>query len=171
MNRHIRMNKQITRMKQLIIALFTTILFLSVGTETKAQSYKNAIGVRLGACNGLTFKTWLAESRAVDLSLNYIYGSEYSTYCLTGLYEVHMNTNILPHLLWYYGGGGSLGSKRHKNVDNGKLFISIDGVIGLDYKFEKEPINLSLDWKPAVQFAPLALFDGGGLNLSIRYTF
>ena len=63
MNRHIRMNKQITRMKQLIIALFTTILFLSVGTETKAQSYKNAVGVRLGACNGLTFKTWLAESK------------------------------------------------------------------------------------------------------------
>lgn len=187
------MKKQIMQMKQLIIAFFTIILFLSTGIETKAQSCKHggvrwggtdnsipllncfcakhAVGVRLGIGNGITYKTFIAEHRAVDFSLYFSSGRDYSTFRLTGLYEIHTNTDITPGLLWYYGGGASVGSRRSKRIDTSDTLLSVNGVVGLDYKFERAPINLSLDWQASVEVVPSAKLDLGGLSLAIRYTF
>jgi hypothetical protein len=30
--------------------------------------------------------------------------------------------------------------------------VGIDGVLGLDYKFNGAPINMSLDWQPSFEF-------------------
>jgi len=179
-------------MKKIFLSLFTVILFLSTGIETKAQSCKNggvrwgtdnsipllscfcakhAVGVRLGIGNGITYKTFIAEHRAMDFSLDFSSGGDYSTFRLTGLYEIHTNMDITPGLLWYYGGGASVGSRRSKPIDKSDTLLSVDGVVGLDYKFEKAPINLSLDWLASVEVAPSAKLDLGGLSLAIRYTF
>jgi hypothetical protein len=32
------------------------------------------------------------------------------------------------------------------------LTIGIDGVLGLDYKFNGAPINVSIDWQPSFEF-------------------
>ena len=158
-------------MKKIFLSLFTIILFLSTITETKAQSYKHAVGVRLGTGNGVTYKTFIAEHSALDFSLDFSTGGDYSTFRLTGLYEFHADTDITPGLLWYYGGGASVGSRRNKRLDTNDTLLSADGVVGLDYKFERAPINLSLDWQASMEVTPSAKLDLGGLSLSIRYAF
>jgi hypothetical protein len=48
--------------------------------------------------------------------------------------------------------------------------IGVDGVLGLDYKINGAPINLSLDWQPSFTFSGYSYFEGGWGGLGIRYT-
>lgn len=154
-------------------ALFCLIcsLIFFFNSEVKAQEYKNAIGGRFGVSNGVTFKTFLNQADALDLILNFRSTSTHSYFRLVGLYEVHAPLSDIAGLNWFYGGGGSIGSARNKATDKDDFAVSLDGVLGLDYKFNGAPINISLDWKPAINIAPETEFDGEGLGLSLRFTF
>jgi len=158
------------RKKILFIAL--TAFALLFFTETKAQ-YKNAFGVRLGDAYGVTFKTFLQSDKALDFILNVKNNKNYSLFRLSALYEKHLPVNLdgLPGLRWYYGGGGTIGSYNYKRSDESDLFLSVDGVLGLDYKFNGAPINLSLDWKPGLRLIPETDFDANGIGFSIRIAF
>ena len=78
---------------------------------------------------------------------------------------------------WYIGPGVHIGaySDNHHHHDgddhHSHPAIGIDGVIGLDYKFNGAPINLSLDWQPSFEFADGHGFIGSWGGLGIRYTF
>lgn len=159
-------------MKKLLFLTLTAGLFLVASTEIKAQTYKNAIGGRLGTANGITFKTFVNKNNALDFILNFQDKKDYSYFRFTGLYEIHNPINNAPGLNWYYGIGGTIGNRhlKHGN-ENNDLLLSVDGVLGLDYKFTDAPINLSLDWKPAIEVVPETQFDAQGLGLSIRFTF
>ena len=160
-------------MKQLIFTCLTAIFLLTAGS-LRAQDYKNAIGGRFGAANGITFKTFLTERNAIDAILNFRSTKSYSSLALTGLYEVHTPFTLFPNtpgFSWYYGAGGSIGSYKDKSTDEEDFRLSIDGVLGLDYKFVDAPINISLDWKPAIDLTPETGFDGQGVALSLRFTF
>lgn len=153
-------------MKKLFTSVFA-FLFILATTDSKAQLYDRAIGVRLGTYNGITYKTKVADNHAIDFSLNYAVRNNDDSFYFTGLYEVHADAgHILPNLLWFYGAGGSIGSRQHSG-----LLLAVDGVIGLDYKFEGEPINISLDWKPALELAPAGRLNMAGVGISVRYTF
>jgi len=159
-------------MKKLLLSIVLTTVMTLFFSETKAQ-YKNALGVRLGDSYGVTFKTFLRPDRALDFILNVKDRHTYSVFRLTGLYEQHLPVNLegLPGLRWYYGGGGTIGSFHDKRTDASQFYLSADGVIGLDYKFNGAPINLSLDWKPALELTPETDFDARGVGLSVRITF
>lgn len=159
-------------MKKLLFLTLTSALLLLAGSETQAQTYKYGIGGRLGTANGITFKTFVDRNSALDFILNFQDKKDYSYFRFTGLYEIHNPINNAPGLNWYYGVGGTIGNRHLKvgNEDN-DLLLSVDGVIGLDYKFTDAPINLSLDWKPAIEVVPETQFDAQGLGLSIRFTF
>jgi hypothetical protein len=158
-------------MKKSFLFCLTLGLILFFNTQTQAQEYKNAIGGRFGVSNGVTFKTFLNDTKALDFILNFRSTGTYSAFRVVGLYEVHAPVSDLKGLNWFYGGGGSLGSIKNKVTDNDDFAISLDGVLGLDYKFTNAPINLSLDWKPAINISPDTEFDGEGLGLSLRFTF
>jgi len=160
------------------------LLFLMVGSlglfhqEAKAQAlgtdYKNAIGGRFGIANGLTYKHFLNNTNALDFIVNFrAKKNVYSTFRVIGLYEVHLPINNAPGLRWYYGGGGGIGVYDYKGDGNGNsdVAVSLDGVLGLDYKFNGAPINISLDWKPALDITPDTGFDAEGFGLSIRFAF
>lgn len=157
--------------KCILFFLFTGILLLKTNSS-KAQ-YQNAIGVRLGDASGVTFKTFLDSDKALDIILDLKSRNKYSLFRLTGLYEKHLPLGFdeVPGIRWYYGGGGSIGNYRNKVKDENQLYLSADGVIGLDYKFDTAPINLSLDWKPSLELSPSPDFNGNGLGLSVRITF
>ena len=160
-------------MKKIFLLCLTTGLILFAQQESKAQqTYKNALGGRLGTANGITYKTFISGDRALDFILNFRSNDDVSTFRFTGLYEIHNNINNAPGLRWYYGPGATVGSRNYKNDrrDN-DLVASIDGVLGLDYKFDGAPINLALDWKPAIEITPNTEFDAEGFGLSIRFTF
>ena len=157
-------------MKKLLLLCLTAGLLLSFQKSANAQSYKNAIGVRIGPYNGVNFKTFLNTNKALDLNLSFRNNDNFKRVFLTGLYEVHNPINGAAGLLWYYGGGGSIGS--YKNDDfEGDLFLSADGVLGLDYKIDGAPLNLAIDWRPRLELTPNTNFGTGDVGLAIRLTF
>lgn len=76
---------------------------------------------------------------------------------------------------WYVGPGVHVGvwNDRYKNrYDDEGAYFGVDGVLGLDFKFNGAPINLSLDWQPSFSFGTdRAGFDGAWGGFAIRYTF
>jgi hypothetical protein len=153
------------------ILCLTFIATAAFYSSSYAQNYKNAIGGRFGAANGVTFKTSVGTDKMLDIIANFRSTHDYNYFRLTGLYEIYNPIADAPGLGWYYGFGGSLGSVKYKPTSSSDLYLSVDGVLGLDYKFKDAPINLSLDWKPALELAPDTGFDASGLGLSIRFTF
>ena len=155
-------------MKRLILPLLITGLALVTSQQVNAQ-YRNAVGVRLGDAYGITYKTFIQSDRALDFILNVRNRNNDSHFILTGLYEVHNPINGAPGLQWYYGGGASLGSINYKHDDrNNDIYLSADGVLGLDYVIPNSPLNLSLDWKPALVLTPYSGFYERGVGLSVR---
>lgn len=156
--------------KFLTIFCLAAATILTASVTTKAQSYKNAIGGRFGAANGISFKTGLNKSAMLELIGNFRSNSNVSWFNLTGLYEVYNPINGAQGLNWYYGGGATIGSTKVKGFDS-QAYLSVNGVLGLDYKFNGAPINISADWVPALQIAPDTGFWGGDIGLGIRFTF
>ncbi len=157
-------------MKRIIFSCMLTGFLLLSASNVNAQ-YKNALGVRLGDAYGITYKTFIQSDRALDFILNVRNRKNQNDFSLTGLYEVHNPINGAEGLRWYYGGGGSVGSINYKNDNDDRdndLYLSVDGVLGLDYVVPGAPLNLSLDWKPALVLTPYTGFYERGVGLSIR---
>lgn len=157
-------------MKKLLLLCLTAGIIMFARTSVNAQNYENAIGVRLGPYNGVNFKTFLHSNKALDLNLAFRNHNDYKRVFFTALYEVHNPINGAPGLLWYYGGGGSIGSLRY-NHEDGDVFLSADGVLGLDYKISGAPLNLAIDWRPRLELTPDADFGSGDVGVAIRLTF
>lgn len=165
-------------MKKLALLLLTIGCIAFSNQEVKAQAtgtdYKNAIGGRFGVANGVTFKHFMNRRDALDFILNFrSKRNDYSSFRLTGLYEIHNPIQNAAGLQWYYGVGGSIGSYTYKGNNNrdSDVYLSIDGVLGLDYKFDGAPINIALDWKPSFDITPNQGLYFDGVGLSIRFAF
>lgn len=158
-------------MKKLILTLLVGTVLLTLTTNSaNAQNYKNAIGGRFGNANGISFKTGLKKNAMLELIGNFRSNKSFSYAQLTALYEVYNPIGGAAGLSWYYGGGGSIGSAKAKGGD-GAVFLGLNGVLGLDYKFKDAPINLSLDWIPTFQITPNSGFYEGDIGLGVRFTF
>jgi len=150
-------------MKKGILLLST---FIVITLSTKAQDYTNAVGVRLGAnspaiTSGFTIKHFLNETNAVEG----IVGIANSGLGLCGLYEWYHPIESVAHLKWFIGAGGYASFRRSTSA------IGAAGIIGLDYKFEEVPLNLSLDWKPELNLITNVGFNGNTVGVAIRYVF
>ena len=151
-----------------------TVLLLSGVYLVKAQShsatgtdYQTALGVKIWDGGGISLKHFINDSRAVE-GIGYFYKRGFR---LTALYEIHYDISGAPGLKWYVGPGAHLGVYNDKYYRENRAVLGIDGVIGLDYKFNNAPINLSLDWQPTFEFANDFGFNGSWGGLGIRYTF
>jgi hypothetical protein len=151
-------------MKNLLFALGLICSFSAF-----SQDYKTAIGVRAGLANGLTVKHFISSDRAVEGILS----TRWSGFNITGLYEIHANAFNDSHWNWYYGFGAHLGSFDGNDSwgDDGVNYtiIGVDGIIGLEYRIDDIPINLSLDWKPALNLIGYTGFWADGFAISVRY--
>ena len=80
---------------------------------------------------------------------------------------------MLAGLYWYYGGGVNFttysGDFDYPGSDL-DAFFGIAGNLGLDYKFDDYPINVSVDWIPVLGFGGYG-FGGEGGGVAVRYTF
>lgn len=154
-------------MKKMMMILGIALLFISLNTRAQemGSSYKTAIGVKLWDGGGVTLKHFLNDKAAVEGVL-YFWGDGVR---ITGLYELHFPLADVNGLQWYVGPGAHVGFYNNKNGDG--AFIGIDGVLGIDYKINNAPLNLSLDWNPNIEFGTGRGFNGGWGGLAIRYTF
>jgi len=144
-------------MKNLL--MFVMMCFMI--TFANAQSGQ-AIGIRgiYDVGGSVTYKINVHNQSAFEVIGTFY---KYRDFDITALYEIHRNIGDRGKFSYYYGIGG------HTNLRVSNL--AAVGVLGLDYRFSKIPLNLSLDWIPTI----LTLkrddyrFNGGGL--AIRYMF
>lgn len=164
-------------MKKKISLGFIVFAFIFLGFNTSADAqalghtYNTGVGVKVGYWGGgaLDVKHFLSPTSALEGQLGF--GSNWFT--ITGLYEYHGAIDGAPGLMWYVGPGAHVGfwSNKYKNNHDhdGSAFFGVDGVLGLDYKFNKAPIDISLDIQPSVSI-PHGGFDIWG-GLGIRFAF
>lgn len=155
-------------MKKLLII---GIIILSSALSTNAQDYLTGIGLRGGLSNGITIKHFVSE----DNALEGIVSLRWKGLMVTGLYEFERYLDV-PGLSWYYGGGAHIGFWNAADNDipwadahDNYTVIGVDGIIGIEYTFEGVPINISLDWKPAINLIGYTGLWADEGAFSIRY--
>ena len=147
----------------------STIVLLTVlgfGFKATAQDYKVAIGIRLSSAaptlsNSVSVKYFMNDRNAIEGLVSF--GP--TRFGIGGLFEVHQLIGSVPAFTWFYGGGGYVG------FQSGNTYLGPTGVLGLDYKFQNAPINLSLDWKPELDILPGINFVPDAFAISARFTF
>jgi hypothetical protein len=153
-------------MKTIIVLIFAFFLTVSsVNAQTTGHDYKTALGIKFYP-TAVTVKHFISDRHALEgLGYFFNYGMR-----ITGLYEIYGNINNAPGLQWYVGPGAHMGFYNDKN--GGGTAIGIDGVLGLDYKFNGAPINISLDWQPSIEFGSFKNtgFVGNWGGIGLRYT-
>lgn len=147
-------------------------LAFGLSLSAKSQDYLDAVGVRLGLSQGITYKHFISTTDAAEGILS----MRWSGFNITGLYERHMDAFDVPRLYFYYGAGAHVGVWNGDynpwfNDNTAHTVIGIDGVAGLEYVFDEIPFNVSLDWKPALNLIGYAGFWGDELALSFRFMF
>jgi hypothetical protein len=166
-------------MKKIFIAFALSCISSFINGQSMGRSYKTALGVKVWDGAGITLKHFTSDKHALE-AIGY-FGSK--SFRLTGLYEIHGNIDGAPGLKWYIGPGAHIAfyNQRHPHHDHdeddyddvhdGHTHVGVDGVIGLDYKINKAPINVSIDWQPSFEFGNNRGFVGSWGGLGIRYTF
>jgi len=154
------------------IALSLALAVITVAFAC-AQDYKTGIGLRGGLSNGLTVKHFIKENTALEGILS----TRWSGFNITGLYEINNRGAFdVNRLNWYYGAGAHIGfwdsDASWAAEDHGAYtVIGIDGILGIEYNFEAIPLNLSLDWKPAINLIGYTQSWFDEVALSLRFIF
>jgi hypothetical protein len=150
-------------------ALFIILTAASQSKSANSSSYKTALGVKVWDGGGLTLKHFWSSKNAGEL-IGYFWNRGFR---LTGLYEIHGDIESATGLKWYVGPGAHIGFYDYYNRNNhiDGTYLGIDGVLGLDYKFNGAPINISIDWQPSFEFGDFVGFVGNWGGLGVRYTF
>ena len=160
-------------MKKIIIAL---VLVAGIGSlnSLSAQDYKTALGVRLSSStamvnNSVSIKHFINEKVAIEGLLSF--GDPLA---IGALVEIHKPL-AASGLSWFYGAGGYIGFVKTLNTTTQKTNtdtnIGAQGVIGLDYKFNNVPLNISLDWKPELNIVTDINFEPAAIGFTARFTF
>lgn len=134
-------------------------------SQSMGTSYKTALGVKVWDGGGISLKHFVNSSNALEF-VGYFWDRGVR---ITGLYEIHGNISGAPGLRWYIGPGAHIGFYNTRYGEG--AYAGIDGVLGLDFKFNGAPINLSLDWQPSFEFGESRGFTGSWGGLGVRYTF
>lgn len=157
--------------------LLATLLFLIISDLAHAQAnYRTAVGLRLNGGAGISVRHFINK----EANLEGILYTRWGGVNLTGLYAFNIPVGEEPGFNFYMGGGGHIGIWNRDNnpwwdeqrrYNDSRLVIGVDGQIGLEYTFGNLPLNLSLDWKPALNLIGVSNFWASDMALSVRYAF
>jgi hypothetical protein len=142
-----------------VIAMLTAIC-----NRSAAQDYKFAIGLRLSTAsptisNSVTAKYFFTDRSAIEGLVSF--GTRFG---IGGLYEREQLIGGVQGLNWFYGGGAYVG------FQNNLVYTGPMGIVGIDYKFENAPVDLSIDWKPELDISPAINFVADAFAFSARFT-
>ncbi len=161
-------------MKRTILLLsFLFAIFFSMN----AQSYKSAVGLRFGYPTSVSYKHFLNDSNALEVSAGARFFSFYRWVNVSVAYQFYnpldLDIDGLEGLQWYFGFGGSayLWNYDDSLPNPGRnLSFGVQGYLGLDYAFDDIPLNLSIDWVPSLFLNGFSSGLRGGYGaLSARY--
>jgi len=139
-----------------------------------AQERGVGLGVILGEPTGLSFKGWITKTSALDAGLAWSFG-RYDALHVHWDYLFHA-FNVFPvqegKLPMYFGIGGRFKfgdeSDTHSHHDENRVGIRIP--LGLDYLFEKVPVDIFLELVPILDLAPASEFNFNA-GLGARFFF
>lgn len=159
-------------MKSFLIILSFVFFGYSFG-----QSYNTALGGKFG------YPTWAAfnvkhffggSPHAIDASI----GAGFNYVWLQGMYHHNYQIGSISGFEWFWGVGIDLGIwvngyryyHPHKDKYYGGAWGGIDAVGGVEYTFEKIPLNLAVEAGPTVRLFPYVR-PGFNSAISVRYAF
>lgn len=150
-------------MKKIILAVAAVLLFLGPLT-----AQEQALGLRLGSGSAfggeISYQKFIADQKRIELDLGFIGNENYNGVALTGIHQWVWDLDDLGDgFAWYAGVGAGI------RVFNG-IGAGINGQIGIEYKFEGIPIQLSIDARPGWYVGNANGF-GYGAALGVRYVF
>lgn len=156
-------------MKKILILLTSviTVATLAATSTAKAQDYDHAIGITVGNSVGINYKTFLGERSAIEADFNYYYN--HNAPMLLALYQYHIP--LLEGFKLYVGGGVNLGAidlGRDHSYSDSKFAFGVDPTVGFEYKFNRAPVALALDYTPMINFFGHSMW--GNAALKVRFT-
>ncbi len=154
---------------------FTLAIMFAFSAAYSQSTYKSAIGLRFGVPLSVSYKQFISEPGAIEVFAGFRNYSGYGWFNVGGLYQHHKPIESVAGLQWYFGGGAAAYFWNYDfdlpGDDDTNVNLSILLNLGLDYKFESVPLNLSVDWVPGFFIGGYARGFGGGYGaLSARYT-
>jgi hypothetical protein len=118
-----------------------------------SQAYNSAVGLRFGYPTSVSFKKFLSDDKAFEAYAGLRGYSGYRYINLNAALQFHNPISSVDNLSWYYGFGGGVYlwsfDSGFIGGDDGSVGIAVQGYLGLDYKFDSVPVNLSIDWVPS----------------------
>ncbi len=156
-------------MKAIFASFFSLFFFSQLHAQT-STTYDRAIGVKFPGGFAVSYKQFVKDYQNVEAEAMF----RNDGFRVVGLYEFNWDIPSVDGLRWYVGPGAHLGAwnnKGEKQSNNSTIGLGIDGVIGLDYKLADYPINISLDWQPAVDVIGSTGYNSAYGGIGIRYTF
>lgn len=148
------------------IAIITALV---ISVTAFSQSYKSAVGLKIGYDVAATYKTYISPNNALDLGVNLsgLFTSNGLGLLVNGFYTWENELGGVNGLSWYVGPGAYIGLLLGNNM---AFSASINAMVGLEYKFEGIPLALSVDWTPGLNLTGIAFsWHGGGIG--VKYTF
>jgi outer membrane protein W len=149
------------------IWLFSLLLITFLDTSLSAQERRGSVeaGVRAGIPLGVSGRYFFHDKIAGEAIVG-LYNKTASL-TLLGQYHFDLGPLTIPGFGWYFGAGAHIGTRKEGQKQQG--YSGISGIAGIEYNFTKIPLNLSLDWKPAIHFNIPA--DPAEFGFTARYIF
>jgi hypothetical protein len=160
-----------------------TILFILFSCAIFSQPSNTSIGLRGGGVSGFTIKMVDYDRKAFELILGYQKGGAR----LVGMLQkfTPIREDRIANLYIIAGVGAHSGyityNEEATRIINGIQYysyrkkyapiIGVDVLIGVEYHFESVPFNISLDYKPFMEFFGQRTFrfDFWDIGFSLRY--
>ena len=146
-------------MKKVIVILISVLAFAGV-----ASAQSKAIGVRAGYGGELSYQHYVAGTNFVEADLGFWGDGGFS---LTGLYNFDLGQSGL--FGFYAGPGAQIGV--YNGGESSSLSLGVVGMLGVEMEIPEVPINISLDWRPAIYLVNGFRFGWNGFALGVRYRF
>ena len=153
----------------LAVALAFVLAFCTLAVRAQ-YAYTLSVGVRAGSpLAGVAVKGFLGNQSALEGIVHF------GTYGVgtTALYEYHLYFPGAPGLRWYFGGGAHFATGRYNTFNPfadgnfARFYYGVDGVLGMEYVFERTPLSISLDVVPLLNLSgPVMVWWNAGVTVS-----
>ncbi len=151
-------------MNRSAVVIFILLTAFSSGNAA-AQDSGFGLGIILGEPTGISFKNRVGSRTAIDGGIAWSFGNNDSLHLHID-YLFH-NFNLFKEkkgkVLFYYGIGGRVKTEK-------KSRVGIRVPLGINYIFEKAPLDIFLEVGPLLDLVPATEFGLTG-GIGIRYYF
>jgi hypothetical protein len=151
-----------------LLALFAGLGLAKTATAQDTEvaptpTGRNMLGIRISSSapavnHSITYKRFINSTVAIEGLLSFT-----DPGALGVLVEKH-SPFASSGVSWFWGAGAYAG------FSGGRRF-GAQGVVGLDYIMPSLPLNLSIDWKPELNFTRQFSFEPAALGFSARFVF